>query len=367
MNRKTVESGLILLALTGSQAYGTSTPSSDFDYKGVFIAPKDYYLGFKSFEQKDQGWDEPGTGLYPVLDNVKDCVVYELRKFLTLVYNNNPNILETLWLDSEFYLHLSPVGKKLISYRQAFISQKIRASFAGYAYSQIKRVETHRKWLLNPPAKKPEPQDFGLNKNSYRPLTKSEVNAFMEFLYMLVRDCIEFLEPTQQLRDLLLEKIDYKAIIKQHPISEELLPKVQEYTRAKNDFIHLLHLTQAYRQGLSQWEAYCSWNKGRNLQRKELEKKCGYDAKHMSHCIRLLRMGIEILREGVLYVNRKKVGDAEYLLSIRNGDVIYEDVKRLADDLFDEIKEIKTELPEQVDREFLNQVCVELVEMAGIC
>lgn len=111
MNRKTVESGLILLALTGSQAYGTSTPSSDFDYKGVFIAPKDYYLGFKSFEQKDQGWDEPGTGLYPVLDNVKDCVVYELRKFLTLVYNNNPNILETLWLDSEFYLHLSPVGK----------------------------------------------------------------------------------------------------------------------------------------------------------------------------------------------------------------------------------------------------------------
>ncbi|WP_293090225.1 hypothetical protein [Okeania sp. SIO3B5] len=40
-------------------------------------------------------------------------------------------------------------------------------------------------------------------------------------------------------------------------------------------------------------------------------------------------------------------------------------MKRLADDLFDEIKEIKTELPEQVDREFLNQVCVELVEMAG--
>ena len=47
MDRKTVESGLILLALTGSQAYGTATPTSDRDYKGVFIAPKDYYLGFK--------------------------------------------------------------------------------------------------------------------------------------------------------------------------------------------------------------------------------------------------------------------------------------------------------------------------------
>ncbi len=334
MDRKTVESGLILLALTGSQAYGTSTPSSDCDYKGIFIAPKDYYLGFKSVEQKDRGWDEPGTGLFPVLDNVKDCVIYELRKFLILIYNNNPNILETLWLDADFYLHLSPVGKKIISYRQAFISQKIRASFAGYAYSQIKRVETHRKWLLTPPEKKPVPQDFGLNEDNYRPLTKSEVNAFMEFLYMLVRDCIEFLEPAQQFRDLLLEKIDYKGIIKQHPIPEELLPKIQEYTRAKNDFIYLLHLTQAYRQALSQWEAYCSWNKGRNLQRKELERKCGYDAKHMSHCIRLLRMGIEILRDGVLYVNRKKAGDAEYLLSIRNGNVSYEEVKNLADDLF---------------------------------
>ncbi len=75
---------------------------------------------------------------------------------------------------------------------------------------------------------------------------------------MLVRDCIEFLEPVQQMGDLLLEKIDYKAILKQHPISTEFLPKIQEYTRAKNDFIHLLHLSQAYRQALNQWEAYCS-------------------------------------------------------------------------------------------------------------
>lgn len=367
MDRKSVESGIILLALTGSQAYGTATPSSDRDYKGIFIAPKDYYLGFKSYEQKDKDWDEPGTGLYPILDNAKDCVVYELRKFLNLIYNNNPNILETLWLDDEFYLALSPLGKQLVSYRKSFLSQKIRASFAGYAYAQIKRVETHRKWLLNPPAKKPEPQDFGLNEESYRPLTKSQINAFMEFLYMLVRDCIEFMEPAQQVRDLLLEKIDYKGILKQHILPEEALPTVQEYTRSTNDFIHLLHLTQAYRQALHHWESYSKWSRGRNPERQELERKCGYDAKHMSHCIRLLRMGIEVLTEGVLYVHRNKVGDAGYLLSIRNGDVAYDEVKQVADELFEKIKEIKTELPEYVDDEFLNQVCVELVEMAGVC
>jgi hypothetical protein len=366
MQRITVESGLILLALTGSQAYGIATPSSDKDYKGVFIAPKDYYLGFKSVEQKDSGWDtEPGTGDFSYLDGVKDCVVYELRKFLTLVGNNNPNILETLWLDGEFYYHVSPVGEKLLSYREAFLSQKVRGSFAGYAYAQIRRVENHRKWLLNPPSRKPVPQDFGLDEKDYKPLTKSEMNAFLEFLYMLVRDAIEFLEPSKELYELLVERIDYKGILKQHPLTEQLLPKVQEYTRATDDFIHLLHVSQAYRSALSEWDAYCRWNQGRNPERKALETKCGYDAKHMAHCIRLLCMGIEVLKEGVLKVNRNKVGDAGYLLSIRQGNVAYEEVKEVAENLFQEIQGVATTLPKQMDREFLNSVCVELVEMAS--
>jgi hypothetical protein len=367
MHRKTVESRVILLALVGSQAYGTSTPSSDSDYRGIFIAPKDYYLGFKSVEQKDSGWaNESGTGDYPILDQAKDCVVYELRKFLSLVGNNNPNILETLWLDRPFYFHVSPVGERLISYRESFLSQKVRSSFVGYAYAQIKRVESHRKWLLNPPERKPVPQDFGLDDDGYKPLTKSEINAFLEFLYMLVRDCIEFMEPVAELRELLKQRIDYKGILKQHPIPEELLPEVKEYTRATDEFIHLLHVSQAYRQALNEWEAYCRWDEGRNPERKALERKCGYDAKHMSHSIRLLRMGIEVLRDGVLNVNRKKAGDADYLLAIRRGDVAYEQVKEMADSLLQEIQTVATELPKQVDREFLNQVCVELVEMAGL-
>ncbi len=367
MHRTIVEERLILLALTGSQAYGTAIATSDSDYKGVFIAPKDYYLGFKSVEQKDTGWEtESGTGQFPMLDGVKDCVVYELRKFLTLVGNNNPNILETLWLDDEFYCHISPVGTHLRSYREAFLSQKIRGSFAGYAYAQIRRVENHRKWLLKPPSKKPMPQDFSLGDDNYKPLTVSEMNAFLEFLYMLVRDCIEFMEPASELYELLTAKIDFKAILKQHPLPEKLLPKVQEYTRAKDDFIYLLHVSQAYRAALHEWDAYCRWNQGRNPARKALEAKCGYDAKHMSHCIRLLRMGIEVLKEGALKVNRKKVGDADQLLSIRMGDVAYAEVKELAENLFQEIQEVTTQLPKQVNREFLNSICVELVERVGI-
>jgi hypothetical protein len=76
-------------------------------------------------------------------------------------------------------------------------------------------------------------------------------------------------------------------------------------------------------------------------------------------------MGIEILRDGVLNVSRKKAGDAGFLLAIRNGDVAYQEVKEMADSLFEEIKSVASTLPEEVDREFLNSVCVELVEMEG--
>jgi len=34
------EHSLILRAIVGSQAYGTSTPQSDIDYKGIYAQPE---------------------------------------------------------------------------------------------------------------------------------------------------------------------------------------------------------------------------------------------------------------------------------------------------------------------------------------
>lgn len=59
----------LLLVQSGSYAYGTSTPTSDRDYKGFAVAPTSYVLGCsKNFEQAE--WRSPDP----------DCTVYELRK-----------------------------------------------------------------------------------------------------------------------------------------------------------------------------------------------------------------------------------------------------------------------------------------------
>ncbi|BAZ84361.1 hypothetical protein NIES806_05470 [Dolichospermum compactum NIES-806] len=64
MKRIEVEQRTIFVGLAGSHGYGLNRPESDYDYRGVFIVPKRYYLCFDSIEQKDSGWDEPGIFLF---------------------------------------------------------------------------------------------------------------------------------------------------------------------------------------------------------------------------------------------------------------------------------------------------------------
>jgi hypothetical protein len=190
-----IDRRFLLLAVTGSQAYGLAVEGlSDTDYKGVFIAPKSYYLGLKKIEQLE-GKEKQGvfthkenekgiskvnfsSDKFPFLEG-NDFVIYELKKYLHLLINANPNIQELLWLDN--YIYSDPLAKKLIENRQNFLSKKVKSSYIGYANAQLKKVETHRRWLLNPPKKNPKPEDFGFT-DLYKPLSLSEINVFMNFL-----------------------------------------------------------------------------------------------------------------------------------------------------------------------------------------
>ena len=59
--------------------------------------------------------------------------------------------------------------------------------------------------------------------------------------------------------------------------------------------------------------------------------RVGYDAKNAAHLIRLLRMGIEFLTEGTMYVERV---DGPELLTIKRGEWPLEKVKAEAERLF---------------------------------
>jgi hypothetical protein len=77
----------IFEAVVGSNLYGTATPESDMDYRGVCIPPMNVLLNpFMPFEQKDSGFEE------------EDRAIYALGKFLKTCADANPNIIELLFI-----------------------------------------------------------------------------------------------------------------------------------------------------------------------------------------------------------------------------------------------------------------------------
>jgi hypothetical protein len=94
------------------------------------------------------------------------------------------------------------------------------------------------------------------------------------------------------------------------------------------------------------------------VKRKELVDRFGYDVKSAAHLIRLLRMGTEYLRDGVLNVYR--TDDAEEIRAIKRGEWTLEQVQSHAGDLFalaDDLA-VRSRLPERPDWARINQTLV---------
>lgn len=69
--------------------------------------------------------------------------------------------------------------------------------------------------------------------------------------------------------------------------------------------------------------------------RKALVERHGYDCKNASHCIRLLKMGIELLTSGALQVYREH--DRNLLIDIKKGKYALAEVQLMADRLFSDL------------------------------
>lgn len=95
--------------------------------------------------------------------------------------------------------------------------------------------------------------------------------------------------------------------------------------------------------------------------RKSLVDKFGYDTKNAAHLIRLLRMSIEFLTDGELYVLRE---DACQLISIENGEWTLSQVKTEADYLFRKANDayIRSLLPLHPNTEMAEQLLMTIIK-----
>jgi predicted nucleotidyltransferase len=135
---------LLLLAYRGSVAHNMYVPNTDpnsiddVDLMGVFLAPKNYYIGLGNFKTTIEKFVEEDGVVY-------DCVYYELRHFVKLLLKGNPNVLSMLWLEPEHYVYKNYSIETLLTNRDIFSAKHVYNSFTGYAYGQLKRMEAHNK------------------------------------------------------------------------------------------------------------------------------------------------------------------------------------------------------------------------------
>ncbi len=131
----------ILVIRHGSHLYGTNTPESDLDFKGVCVEPPDLVFGTQQFEQHET---KPRLDDTKTMTGVEEGVIYSLRKFARLALKGNPNSIECLFAPEQFVLTCTAEGERLRSLREAVVSQRTIKQYLGYLHAQIQRMNGER-------------------------------------------------------------------------------------------------------------------------------------------------------------------------------------------------------------------------------
>jgi len=339
-----LKDNLLVKHRAGSHAYGTAIETSDQDFRGIFAADP---VNLR-------------TPFYPVFEvedtAEEDTKFYELSHFMKLCLECNPNIIETLWVEKEDILFKTDAYHLLRNNRYELLSSKIAFTTSGYAIAQLKRIKGHNKWINNPqPLEAPKPYEF------------VTLVQWFGLIKMMPRDFrIEDFDEGYRL-------VPYGDTLfgmypsKEHSTITSTGDLITQFEGDRSELGPPLAVIkwnrEEYRAAKEKHSQYWTWKKNRNDTRGTLEDHFGYDTKHAMHLVRLLRMGVEALRDGQILVKRP---DAAELLEIRNGAWSYDDLIKYAEHMDQLVREYwynKTGLPKKPDVKFAARLLMDAQDL----
>lgn len=349
---------LIFKTIIGSQSQGTSTPESDVDKCGVYMASVDDLISY--------GYEE-------FIKISKDESYYELKRFMDMLMAANPNALEILFSPEDCIVETSPQFKLLYENRHKFITKKCYGTFAGYANMQIKKAK-------------------GLDKMMNWEHDRVERKTPLDFCYIHQNGKTISLESFLKKNDIEQEKCGlvklnhfdncyamyydvigdgnqkFKGIVNENSNELRLSSISKEFDKIYKDFklspFVLCYNKDGYSTHCKDYKSYQTWLKERNTNRYHTNKSHGqiYDSKNLSHCRRLLDIAKEIAETGTFSVRRS---NAEYLLSIKRGDMPLTQIIDSAEKDITGLKELydRSDLPDDVDKEFVKNLLLQIRKM----
>jgi hypothetical protein len=375
----------LFMAIRGSQAYGTATPTSDIDYAGVYIQSMDDILGNRYKEQ--------------INDDKNDTVFYELRRFLELVATNNPTILELLNTPEDCIIYKHPLYDLILERKNEFITKACSRSFGGYGIQQIKKAKGQDKkqnWEKDKVTRK-DVLDFCYVVEDGKSIPWKEWNSIYDEkfigavnvpnardVYALYYDTDAALCFSESIGESIRENakrwrkesnipmgFGYKGLIKVGEganVAESNQLRLSSVPKGEIPIAHIIYNKDGYTMHCKDYLSYQEWLSNRNEQRWTDVKSHGQkiDGKNMMHCRRLLEMSREIAEGKGIIVRRP---NADELLSIRRGEI---DLQSLIDRAEKDILEIdelfkQSTLPESVDRQMIHDLIVKIRKLFYNC
>jgi len=369
------ENGFILFeTITGSQAHGTSTETSDVDKAFVYILPEDDILGTEYKEQ---------------LKIHKDYMGYEIRRFLELLRKGNPTVLELLNSPEDCILIKHPAFDILLNQKEKFVTKVCENAFYGYAKQQRTKAEGLEKlknWEVNRVTKK-GPLDFCYVVEGYDaiPVKSWLDNRGLDQLFCA-------LTAVNHCRDLFAVFYDneaHAAFSERIPLEEREIFKANKKAlgeimglgykgiafedsndirlsnipmeERKKSICHLSYNKDGYRKHCDDFNKYQKWLENRNENRWVEIKGHGQsiDGKNMMHFMRLVIIGREIAEGKGIQIRRP---DAKELLKIRKGEVSLQELFDTSDAILSDMKKLfqNSDLPDEVTELFLHKLLVSI-------
>lgn len=305
---------LLFKTVFGSQLYGTDTPNSDQDFRGVFLPStlREHYDKKRSIFEKTK----KDNSVKNNADDV-DIEIYTLKYFLYMAVNGNTPAIDMLHANENHWVDTSKEWRYIHENRNLFYSRKFK-SFIGYAQQQAAKYGLKGSRL----------------ENSIR--LANILHTFPE--HDLVCDHPDI--------SVLADSLDHCSLVSQN--GENYVGVCGKLIPVKARIGYACEIVDKF------VDTYGT------RARQAMENE-GVDWKAVSHAFRGAFQVKEIINTGDLKYPLK---DRAFLIDIKTGKYEYPDISKQLEDLIDETEELleSSDLPNNASEDFWDDFFFEVAE-----
>ena len=299
----------------GSFVYGTNIPSSDQDFKGIFVPDgKDLILQRAPSTQSFNSNTKKNT------KNTKDDIdieFFSLQKFFHLLTQGQTVAFDVLFTPQQFWQDSSAEWQYIQNYKERLLHKKIGA-FVGYCKAQSERYSLRGSRMIAL-----EQTIEHLSRFNPRDYLKEAMEGMPRSIHTLIveQDAPHLPEGKLKFLDVCGKKAGYTSSVK--------------------------FALDIYQKTLHEY----------GERAKQAAENKGIDLKAQYHAVRIAREAEELLTEGFITFPRP---EAKLLLDIRNGALKPEYVSSVIEEGMVRIEEaqVKSKLPLDPDTKFMEELLI---------